>query len=234
MTAGGTMFDRLVAHERGLPDAAAPSLRPRLPYAFQQPSDADADFAGEEIVVPLNPPAQPQPAAAGKKSGAVVAEPNNDHAPRPPTRSVASTEPASTKAPPIEPAEARQARLAVARVAPGPIPAVQQAQPPLPARPELRPETAKRAARFERSNGAAEKRRTDATLLHPPVSRPILPLPSVQKLGGDETRVEIHIGRIDVRALPDQAPPPRAHEPAAQAPDGLAAYLGRRSRGARS
>lgn len=232
-----TLFDRLVAHERGVPDAGAPTLRPRLPYAFQHPGDADADIATEEVIVPLRPAPHSPPPAPELRTG--------DAPPRQPEETAESRT--------VEPRTQSEISAAARRD----TPALLEALPPRARHDE--PERAHHEHRVDEARPRIENpsspgapstqtrplnpnaappapRQASATLLQPPVSRPILPpLPNIQKLGGgDETLVEIHIGRIDVRAVGDAPPLPARSDNGVRAPDQLAAYLNRRSRGARS
>jgi hypothetical protein len=230
----GTMFDRLIAHEQGLPEASAPTLRPRLPYAFQHSTDADAEISTEEVIIPLRPP--PTPAAVAD-DGASGSEPTEqEEAPvqaapaqrSSPADAISMLPHASPLSPlkdfhedqreafsgqPLQEARLKKAVFSEAAQLPqiATSNAVQSIAPSEPSRPQ-----------------------PNSTPLQPPVPRAILPLRAAKGIGRDETVVEIHIGRIDVRAAAEFPPQSRSTAPASRTGDNLAQYLDRRSRGARS
>jgi hypothetical protein len=241
-----TIFDRMVAHERGA-DADAPgSLRPRLPYPFESlplPEEI-VEFqtpprmraAGEATVVPrpaVAPSTAPQP--ANEPPHELHDASRSDAGPAPlkvGTQQVAADRPST-------PPSRRLASevVPIKREGRDVMPIDQTRDAPT-VRTELRTRTL--------TAPVTEARRQDETLPNPmqratrqftppqnPAQLRTVPHVALPEPAAEPT-IEIRIGRIEVRAAvqsPAIAPASRTAEPA---PDRLGPYLGRRSRGARS
>jgi len=228
------MFDRLIAHERGLPEAAAPTLRPRLPYAFQHATDADAEISTEEVIVPLR--SRPTPAAVTADRASGIVQPGREDAPvqdAPPQRSSrADAISPAPRASPLEPLnDFPQKQRQAFSEQPLQETRLEKAVSSEASQP---PQLAASAPVRSIATSNSSRPRPEAAPLHPPASRAILPLPALPRIGRDETVVEIHIGRIDVRTAAEPSPTQRSSAPAGRPGDNLAHYLDRRSRGARS
>ncbi|MEK4035895.1 hypothetical protein WOC76_19940 [Methylocystis sp. IM3] len=230
------LFEALVSHERGDRAAAAPSLRPRLPYVFGAEtgveSEAPVDPAALSTRQAEKPAAGPfvPPAAIGQPSPTIAAVAGSDPPP-PGSALLASRSEAVRRSP--EPERSADRKRPVAREAEdanrrGEV----GAQPRDPASREHRVSEPGPAPSEPRGS-----RRGEHILARPPI--PAIPPIAATRTGAallrSEPVIEISIGRIDVRAAPGQqaAPAVRA-APAQPRDDRLAAYLDRRSRGARS
>jgi hypothetical protein len=234
---GPTLFDVLVSHERGDRNGMASSLRPRLPYLFEDATrDAETDIEVLAMVAAA-PATSPHPAAT-------PASPSRSGRDRP--RLPALREPISTTVRHVaEPAVARRqedVEPAAAESRAGPPRSLrpqdekagrqphQQARPPT-TTPQAHP-ASERAS--PRSRQAEDRRLPDeaaAALQTPPR---VAALRRGATLARDEPVIEISIGRIDIRAAAAPAVQAPQSAPAKSRGDRLAAYLERRTRGSRS
>jgi hypothetical protein len=236
--AGGqsTLFDHLVQHERGTALGSAPSLRPRLRHPFEHVSDDGVAFDVEENSVNADRQqshAEPQPIERGdachKQAGSADLVSIPDREQREPIEPPAAQ--LSEHRRPAEQSAATDITLNE-RVA-----MLVEGQPPL-------SPPAKTAAQREQPRDSGDApihpqpmRRLEAGPTPPRQmrpSRPKLVVPGAERGGKADQIVEIHIGRIDVRAAAKQAEPPPTARASHPPVDRLAAYLQRRSRGARS
>jgi len=235
---GRTGFlDQLVQHERG---AAAPStggLRPRLPNLFEQVRSDDSGFDVEEVAVePIHhlAPRESLPIDSAEAVANMPAVPN-------PVAAVPSQALEGTKRHMVEPAP--KCRTAAEPPAKPSLAAAASIETPA-ARPPGRAAPIGVHNDTRQTMDLGTRPRQPDSPRRPPDSlpasralsstRPRIVLPGADRPEAGDHVVEIHIGRIDVRAAPKQAEAP----PAASAPppsaDRLAAYLQRRSRGGRS
>jgi len=232
---GAGLFAGL-AREQLAPSPLAPgNLRPRLPLPFEV---APAGFEGEEELAGADLEAAlpgPRAVPAALEAGPSVRAPERSD--RPPVLPMALAPPRSDVLPPAE----RKGRT-ISRESLPPTPMV----PPPMAATERHHTLQERMVRVEstvlRERSPAAPSGPIATASRSPDGqfrlKPLLPmpapaLPSLPAARVEEPTIEIHIGRVEVRAqLAPATPSPAAR---AEPPDQrLASYLSGRSRGARS
>jgi hypothetical protein len=229
-----TLFDHLVQHERGAAVGSARSLRPRLPHPFEKGSAQDTAFELEEVGVNSVSHHYPHESPITERRNAAPKPPTaTDPAPdvrRPPRAAIerATGQPPERPRPANEPAGANvtlheRIEMVVTNKspsAPGGEPAVE---------PKLRDRGAApvQAQPLRRQQLAPPSRQLSG-------SRPKLVVPGAHRPDNSDQIVEIHIGRIDVRAAPKPVDVQPAASASAPPVNHLAAYLQRRSRGARS
>jgi hypothetical protein len=199
--------DRPTARPPDPPPVAARRLEPPLPAQAQlRPPKAAADSAAvpAPLRTPANNMAPMQPAAATM-------------------RPIAAALPASPRE------SVARAQEALAHAAPrsisAPLPATRHRDDPAPPAAQPAQPAAVRLPQVSPSPVASNLR--SASLQQP--------LPATQpQQAAPEITIDIHIGRIDVRAPAAAPAPPAAAAPAPRTADALHCYLQRRGRGARS
>jgi hypothetical protein len=244
-----SLFDRIVAHETGS-DAGGPrSLRPRLPYVFDNVPRQDNASGDPTPGITHGASTIPEPMPAQEPVRSVQAAfdaprsfeqtrilPDGTPALSQPVLHSPSTSQDSpkTQAHAAVVDEKTPAPRAVAHHATlterGREPVSAQATPTL-ALPVAPP--AVFTNRGEQRSNPVHPIAVRASLFHSRAEFRAMPLASVVAPPVEQT-IEIRIGRIDVRAqLASQAPSP-SERTVQSPPDRLASYLGRRSRGSRS
>ncbi|ABE61705.1 hypothetical protein Nham_0829 [Nitrobacter hamburgensis X14] len=233
---GPTLFDALVSHERGDRSSMAPSLRPRLPYLFEDATrDTETDIEVLAMVAAA-PTTSPHPAATpaspsrgGRDTPRLpalrepisvtvrhVAEPAGD-------RRQEDVEPATAESREGPPRSLRPQDEEAAR------PPHQQARPT--PTPQAHPTTERASPRPRQAEDRRLPDEAAAALQTPPR---VAALRRGATLTRDEPVIEISIGRIDIRAAVAPAVQAPQSAPAKPRGDRLAAYLERRTRGSRS
>lgn len=259
-TPASGLLDRLVAHETGAANAGSPSgLRAWRPYPFESMAglaaeggestmpDAMPSVHGHRSTMPsaisLPPAVAPRieetawaPPAVPPRSPDVPATARQAHRHTGETttttvieqlvhRYVSGVEAHRASAPPVTGVPATQAARAAA---PSALP-VAAVQAPIPS---VKPERdAPSARRVPPIPARAHDAPSPSPMLRPVAAAALAPLPPRHR---QEPVIEIHIGRLDVRAQPSSMAAARTPSPAPARDDRLSQYLGRRTRGARS
>jgi hypothetical protein len=248
--APAAMFDRIVAHESGLEPDAPGSLRPRLPYPFER---LPLPMALEEAAPPppvVNatddrrvPTARETVARSNAHTTAEAPIPHPMRASSVETIPAVSRHRAAVADMLEERTPASTSEIGPAQSLPVPLRALDV--PPT-ERTRGEPEISDKPG-AQSPQAAVPMPQRPHTTLPDAIPQPLRPWSAPQSRADlraapriepatqpSEPTIEIHIGRIEVRAAaqaPAVAPRPRV---TGAAPDRLDQYLGRRSRGARS
>jgi hypothetical protein len=234
---GPTLFDALVSHERGDRNGMAPSLRPRLPYLFEDATPGAENDIEVSTMVAAAPVALPHPAAVPASASRGGRDTPRLPALREPISATVRhvTEPAVVRRRAVPEPPAADSREGPPR-SPRPQdekagrPPHQQAGPPAPT-PQAHLAT-ERA--LPRPRQAEDRRLPDEAAAAQQSPPRIAALRRGATLVRDEPVIEISIGRIDIRAAAAPAAQAPQSAPAKPRGDRLAAYLERRTRGSRS
>jgi hypothetical protein len=249
------LFEALASTQLGQVDRGGGALRPRLPYAFDLPIDVDPIGRVDDLTQPLTrddgdvgraaSTVRPEaPARATHRVESVAATPREPHRSAPLTQS----EPLS-RAPDADPRR---------ELSPSQLRSPHRIEPPRqsdPARPDAIDPARARTDRVPMREGIVNRRSitTFTAVSQKPASAPtIRPVPrepalppttarpamALQDRGlasrsQPETTIEIHIGRVEVRA-PGPSAAKTATPQRAASDRRLSAYLQRRAAGARS